>query len=912
MLEKKVLAAIVLLLLGIPVALGSHLGSITGRQIAASPDLAISEIAFTPDSPGQDSGVKIDITVQNKGTSEAASSVLQVEGAGTYWRMLTASISAGGSQKIQISPYLKQGEYAFKAVADADSAIAESDEANNAMTKQFTLGTPSTAASTGSLYVTAAQGAADLYVDNVFKGQTPITAGGLLAGSHSAVLKKSGYQDKTFTVEITAGQTLNIEAAMEAATTTPTGSPDLTIDSITPDKATEGNTPVTIVIRNSGTGSASSSVLSVGGAGSSWRLGVDSISAGSTKTLQVTPYLAAGEYKFKATADADSAVTELNENNNVGERTITVTAKSTATTPQQNATATTTSATTTGTTQPSTTQSGTTAQTGTRSTTTAAGGSATAQCTDTDGGKDYFVRGELKTATASGTTYHVDACWGALNNLLSEGYCDANNQGQYESKVECEFGCSQGACLSKEPKCEDTDPADDSNVKGYATLDGGITKIYDHCSKDEGLVGNDKSLTQISCDSRNRLKTSFIDCTEACRDGACIKAANATAPPNSPSDLTVTGISYKTEGNSITAEIGLYNYGKELAEYTLAVDFGDSGRRYTTSGRVPGGDRAAVKVDHTYSSQGKYTLSARLGSGSDTNKGNNYQEMEVNVGAATQEPQHCNSLGAESNFEEQRNCYCKDDEEKECGNEIEGIVQPGLGPGCRCTPKTQSFSIEIRKGWNLIAPFYMMMASENTCRPEDFYMHNYFPLERKYGQFHFSRGQSTGDSQNDEEIKELLPPGETDIESSEWFDVNVEGETDADTALYEKYGMLDSGYFAGTVANGWWMYADRDCDVNGETWLVPYIDALTDSGSKLAKGWNFISVFPDMAGRRIDEFKGSCQISKAYTFDSGRRKWRSAMNEELPEGLIGYGLVVKTSEECVLGFEREGPPPVPE
>ncbi len=905
MLEKKVLAAVVLLLLGIPIALASHIGSITGRQIAGSPDLTISEITFTPDSPGQDSGVKIDITVQNNGGTDAATAVLQIEGAGTYWRMLTASISAGGSQKIQIYPYLKQGEYAFKAVADADSAIAESDETNNAMTKQFTLGTTTQQAETGSLYVSVTQGAAEVYVDSILKGSTPITVSGLSTGKRSVLVKKTGYQDATATIDISSAGTANWALSLTAIQQAEKGSPDLTIDSITPDKATEGNTPITIVIRNSGTGSASSSVLSVEGAGSRWRLGVDSIPAGSTKTLQVTPYLAAGEYKFKATADADSAVTESNENNNVGERTITVAAKTTSP-QQQNATATTTSATTSTTTQQ------TTAQTGTRSTTTAAGGSAAAQCTDTDGGKDYFVRGELKTAATSGTTYHLDACWGALNNLLSEGYCDANNQGQYESKVECEFGCSQGACLSKEPKCEDTDLADDSNVKGYATLDGGITKIYDHCSKDEGLVGNDKSLTQISCDSRNRLKTSFIDCAEACSDGACIKAANATAPPAFQSDLTVTGISYKTEGNSIAAEIGLYNYGKELAEYTLAVDFGDSGRRYTTSGRVPGGDRAAVKVDHTYSSPGKYTLSARLGSGSDSNKGNNYQEIQVNTGATTQEPQHCNSLAAESKFEEQRNCYCNDDEEKECGNEIEGIEQPGLGPGCRCTPKTQSFSIEIRKGWNLIAPFYMMMASENTCRPEDFYMHNYFPLERKYGQFHFSRGQSTGDSQNDEEIKELLPPGETDIESSDWFDVNVEGETDADTALYGKYGMLDSGYFAGTVANGWWLYADRDCDVNGETWLVPYIDALTESGSKLARGWNFISVFPDMAGRRIDEFKGSCQISKAYTFDSGRRKWRSAMNEELPEGLIGYGLVVKTSEECVLGFEREGPPPVPE
>jgi hypothetical protein len=151
-------------------------------------------------------------------------------------------------------------------------------------------------------------------------------------------------------------------------------------------------------------------------------------------------------------------------------------------------------------------------------------------CTDSDGGKNYSVYGEIKETHSDGTWMAgKDECWGVLGQTLSEKYCE-NGKISVESAVECRYGCSKGACLTKMPTCYDSDTPNDLNVKGYATIDGGTTKIYDFCASEVGS-SNKTALTQTYCDSSNKIQAKFYDCPNGCKDGACITITNQTKAP---------------------------------------------------------------------------------------------------------------------------------------------------------------------------------------------------------------------------------------------------------------------------------------------------------------------------------------------------------------------------------------------
>lgn len=66
-------------------------------------------------------------------------------------------------------------------------------------------------------------------------------------------------------------------------------------------------------------------------------------------------------------------------------------------------------------------------------------------CTDSDGGKEYYIKGE----TRSPIGYWEDTCTSNYN--LQEGTC-IENLGVHS--YECPFGCSDGACLTEEEKSD--------------------------------------------------------------------------------------------------------------------------------------------------------------------------------------------------------------------------------------------------------------------------------------------------------------------------------------------------------------------------------------------------------------------------------------------------------------------------
>jgi hypothetical protein len=83
--------------------------------------------------------------------------------------------------------------------------------------------TPVSNPTTGSIAISSSPSGAEVYLNNVFKGLSPITLDSLTPGAYTVTLKLSGYQDWQAGAQVTAGQTTQLTATLtQAATPTPT------------------------------------------------------------------------------------------------------------------------------------------------------------------------------------------------------------------------------------------------------------------------------------------------------------------------------------------------------------------------------------------------------------------------------------------------------------------------------------------------------------------------------------------------------------------------------------------------------------------------------------------------------------------------------------------------------------------
>ena len=79
---------------------------------------------------------------------------------------------------------------------------------------------------TGSLAISSSPSGAETYVDNLYRGTTPLTVTDLASGDHLVRLSESGYVDYTTTTTVTAGQLMPLALTLTAAPTpTPTPVP---------------------------------------------------------------------------------------------------------------------------------------------------------------------------------------------------------------------------------------------------------------------------------------------------------------------------------------------------------------------------------------------------------------------------------------------------------------------------------------------------------------------------------------------------------------------------------------------------------------------------------------------------------------------------------------------------------------
>ncbi|NMC35673.1 S8 family serine peptidase [Candidatus Beckwithbacteria bacterium] len=165
-------------------------------------------------------------------------------------------------------------------------------------------------------------------------------------------------------------------------------------------------------------------------------------------------------------------------------------------------------------------------------------------CTDSDGGKDYLVKG-----TGSGwntdtefvgfydTCYQdywanlVSSCTGDTC-YLAEKYC----QDQYvktELWVPCAYGCSDGACLPEPtptptpaPTCADTDGGLNYAQKGHIS---GTGLGCNNSGWDDFCYGD--ILQEAHCGSLNQCFTDAYTCPYGCSDGACLPEPTPTPTP---------------------------------------------------------------------------------------------------------------------------------------------------------------------------------------------------------------------------------------------------------------------------------------------------------------------------------------------------------------------------------------------
>ena len=172
----------------------------------------------------------------------------------------------------------------------------------------------------------------------------------------------------------------------------------------------------------------------------------------------------------------------------------------------------------------------------------------TYHCIDSDGGKNYYVKG----TTTKGIQNETDVCYkdtptGAGDssriNAMYEYFCD-NSLGYdvfTQAYYVCPYGCSNGACINSTP-CTDSDGGFNSTVKGNTKgtwgSAGGIVyqdgKTYPqgaYVNFTDYCYGN-TSVNEFTCfnnSGKSQVTFGTINCPYGCKDGACVSVCSESS-----------------------------------------------------------------------------------------------------------------------------------------------------------------------------------------------------------------------------------------------------------------------------------------------------------------------------------------------------------------------------------------------
>ncbi|WP_292517797.1 PEGA domain-containing protein [Methanoculleus sp.] len=123
--------------------------------------------------------------------------------AGVY----TISNVAVGSHTVRV---------ALSGYQDYTTSVGVSGATTSHITAALQPGQPST---TGSIAVTSSPSGAEVYIDNAYKGITPLTIDGVATGNHAVRVALAGYSDWSTSVQVGAGSTASASASLSAVPT---------------------------------------------------------------------------------------------------------------------------------------------------------------------------------------------------------------------------------------------------------------------------------------------------------------------------------------------------------------------------------------------------------------------------------------------------------------------------------------------------------------------------------------------------------------------------------------------------------------------------------------------------------------------------------------------------------------------
>lgn len=79
---------------------------------------------------------------------------------------------------------------------------------------------PTSAPGTGSISISSQPAGAEVYIDNIYYGITPVTVPSVAAGSRVVKLQMAGYTPWQATVQVNSGQVTPVEATLQPQPTT--------------------------------------------------------------------------------------------------------------------------------------------------------------------------------------------------------------------------------------------------------------------------------------------------------------------------------------------------------------------------------------------------------------------------------------------------------------------------------------------------------------------------------------------------------------------------------------------------------------------------------------------------------------------------------------------------------------------
>ncbi len=558
-------------------------------------------------------------------------------------------------------------------------------------------------------------------------------------------------------------------------------------------------------------------------------------------------------------------------------------------------------------------------------------------CSDSDGGMNYYVKGTTIGLAADGVmTTRADSCrppnsYGDGYDYVAEWFCGpSSGDGKtyaVNTNEKCLSGCKDGACVKQAPppagaesfkkaswQCYDgSGDAQSSDACASSESWRLIAEVYckGRCSSVSGKCGVNSFSVHDTCSSARNFAPVIVSSEVPSSVQAGAPSTFAWRAEDADGDTLAWSVEWgdgsgeaqacavreikpkpmQTASTTVTSAV----QGNAMATASSGSSSGSSG-----GGGVGGGlgkDSWAYKTTHTFSKPGQYKMKVSVdecGSGkssgiatasylvsvagtgvaddgcSDSDGGIDYYKKGFMKAGLSDSGQYDACINSNELVE----YYCTPESREKatyscpsgCSDgacimkkSVPEPIRPAVKPVPTPVPVPEEWfkaSLKLEKGWNLVGISTLDKAEirENTCSDKDVLTaYGYDSSARKY----FSIAASKSPS-------------------------------------------LDK-------VSGVWLKMAGQCSV---AYTIPQPHGWID-GRKLAKGWNLLSVVPDMAGRAIDDFAGSCKVTRAFGWNAAGKNWENIERTELPSSAVGSGFAVQVANDCILGVANAVPPPLP-